>query len=99
MKKLLIGFVLVGFTSLGYAAEKEEKACFHVEGMTCTTCTLTLKTAVKKLNGIKSVNASVENKSAVVSFNPEQTTKKQIKEKINLTGYKASSKSCEKNKG
>ena len=99
MKKLLIGIALVGFSSLGHSAEKEGKACFHVEGMTCVTCTLTLKTAVKKLNGIKSVDASVENKSAIVSFDPKQTTKKQIKEKINLTGYKASSKSCEENKG
>lgn len=73
-----------------------EVACFEVQGMTCVTCSLTLKSAVKRLKGINDVKASVENKNAIVHFDPKQTTAAAIKKAIDDVGYNATPKVCQK---
>lgn len=93
MKNLLftLGILLVSQTSLA----KPQKACFIVEGMTCATCAITTKVAVKKLEGIKDIDVSVKDKSAIINFEDDQTTIGRIKEKIDSTGYQATQKQCE----
>ena len=81
------------------AGEKGQKACFGVEGMTCATCSLTLKAGVKKLKGIASVEASVEKKDAVVNFDPTKTNAAAIQKKIDSIGYNSTVKKCSKSKG
>ncbi len=80
-------------SSPGFAATTQ-KSCFDVSGMTCAACAITLKTAVKKLKGINSVKASVEEKDAVVEFDPNGTSIDEIKKAIDSTGYKATNKQC-----
>ncbi|MGE0525604.1 MAG: heavy-metal-associated domain-containing protein [Bdellovibrionales bacterium] len=72
------------------------KACFAVQGMTCATCSLTLKSAVKKLKGITNVDASLERKNATVEFDPEETSAAAIKKAIDDVGYKATVEDCKK---
>jgi copper chaperone CopZ len=97
MKNLLLTVLFSGLSLTAFAAEsKTEKACFNVQGMTCRTCTLTVKTAVRKLKGIQSVSASVSDKNATVVFDPNLTNKKEIEDKIDLVGYQASLKECKK---
>ena len=84
-----IFFLLVPSWALG-----KSTACFKVEGMTCPTCSLTIKTAVKKLNGIGEISISEENKLAKIIFDESQTNKDQIKEKIDLAGYHATEQQC-----
>ena len=72
------------------------KSCFNVEGMTCATCSLTLKAAIKKLEGIKNISASVDKAEAIVSYDQTKTTKIEILNQINSTGYKATEKKCKK---
>jgi mercuric ion binding protein len=62
--------------------------------MTCAACTVTLKAAVKKLDGIRKVTASVEDKNAVVTFDVSKTNSEAVKSKIDSTGYKATVKQC-----
>jgi mercuric transport protein len=76
-----------------------DKACFDVQGMTCATCGLTVKSAVKKLNGIKEVTASVEKKNAVVQFDSKQTNVEAIRKAIDNVGYKATPQDCKKIEG
>ena len=90
---------LVSSLLLTTSSFANSKACFSVEGMTCATCSVTLKAAVKKLDGIGKVYASVKNSEAVVNFNPAITSKQKILKQINSTGYKASAKQCKKRKG
>ena len=93
IKTLIVsGLILVGFSS--YAGSGEKTACFHVEGMTCATCSLTLKAAVKKLDGISKVEASVENKNAIVDFDPKKTNANSIGKKIDSVGYKSTKREC-----
>lgn len=87
-------FPILFFLTPMIAHAEDQQACFGVEGMTCAACTVTLKAAVKKLDGIKKVTASVEDKKAVVTFDVSKTNAESIKSKIDSTGYKATVKQC-----
>jgi len=73
-----------------------DEACYQVEGMTCSACGVTLKAAVKKIDGVKEVTASVENKEATITFDPKKTNASEIKKSIDNVGYKATAKKCQK---
>ncbi|MBI2602829.1 MAG: heavy-metal-associated domain-containing protein [Deltaproteobacteria bacterium] len=90
----LIG--LVGFLAGSDIVAKDlvKKVCFDVQGMTCAGCAVTVKVAVKKLQGISSVAASLEKKDAVVEFDPSVVDEKKIKNAIDSVGYKADEKQC-----
>lgn len=98
MKKLVI--TTLTLASLGIVNSAwAEKACFDVQGMTCATCGLTVKSAVKKLNGVKEVKASVEKKNAVVQFDPKGTSVEAIQKAIDKVGYKATPQNCKQIEG
>ena len=92
MGKLIHTFIfLSGFiTNQAWA----EKACFDIQGMTCATCGITLKSAVKKLKGIAEVKASVEKKNAIVQYDKSLTNTDAIKKAIDDVGYKATIQEC-----
>lgn len=94
MNKILFLFFFTLASQTVFAEAR--KACFNVEGMTCAACTVTTKVAVKKLDGIKNVDVSLENKSAEVQYNDAKTTPDEIKKKIDSIGYKATAKQCNK---
>lgn len=93
MKKIIIITCFLVASQMTWA--KSQKACFKVEGMTCAACTVTTKVAIKKLNGIKDIEVSLENKSAIVNYDDSKTDSVKIKEKIDSVGYKATKRQCE----
>jgi copper ion binding protein len=60
----------------------------HVNGMHCTGCENTIKTNVKELKGVTSVEASYKENKAVVSFDSTLTSGTAIVSAINDAGYK-----------
>lgn len=94
MKNLGIIVMLIGVSQIALAETRN--ACFSVEGMTCATCTVTTKAAIKKLKGIKDVQVSLDEKSAVIKYDNALTSSDEIKKKIDSVGYKATSKQCDK---
>lgn len=94
MKNLGIIIMLIGFSQIILAETKN--ACFNVEGMTCASCAVTTKVAVKKLNGIKHIKVSFDEKSAVIKYDDALTSSDEIKKKIDSVGYKATSEKCDK---
>lgn len=88
----LIIFSFVGYYNLAWA----EKACFEVQGMTCATCPITVKVAIKKLNGVQQVKTSFEEKDAVVEFDSKKTALKEIQKAIENVGYRAIPQQCKK---
>jgi mercuric ion binding protein len=102
MQKLINTIFLIALISLStQMAHGREigKACFNVEGMTCATCPLTVKAAVKKIAGVQTVSASVEKKNAEVTFDPAQTNAEAIGKAITNVGYKATPKRCKNSDG
>ncbi|MES2136951.1 MAG: cation transporter [Pseudomonadota bacterium] len=86
MKRLLIitggAFALAagGFTVLASASAPVKAATAHtrtarfaVANITCATCPITVKRAMRKVPGVQSVDVSFEKKTAVVVFDPSRT--------------------------
>ncbi len=61
-----------------------------VKGMTCGGCETAIKLAVKKLDGIVSVEADHKEGRATVEYVKDKVTIEKIVEAINKTGFKAS---------
>ena len=71
------------------APKSDVQNSIPVDGMTCFTCGMTVQSAVKKLPGLQTAEASAKNKRAVVSYDLEQTSLDQIVDAINQTGFVA----------
>lgn len=99
MIHFVVSAIALLFCCCVVASEKSQTVCYTVEGMTCAACTITLKAAVKKLDGIAKVKASFENKNAVVSFDPKRTSPEEISKKIDSVGYKSTNRQCLKSEG
>ena len=66
-----------------------------VEGMTCFTCELTVESSLKRLSGVQSVDAKVNERAAYVMYDPNQIHLEQLIAAINQTGFRASRPSDE----
>ncbi|MBZ0203952.1 MAG: cation transporter [Ignavibacteria bacterium] len=60
-------------------------------GMTCTGCENTIKSKVKKIDGVKEVNADFKSNVVKASYDPGKTNPDAIKEVITSAGYKVES--------
>jgi len=60
-----------------------------VEGMTCATCEVGVRYALKSVNGVESARVSVATKTATVDYDPSKTNPEKLVTAINATGYRA----------
>jgi periplasmic mercuric ion binding protein len=65
---------LILAAGLSLASEADKTVTFEVERMTCATCPIAVRKAMHRVDGVKNVEVSLENKSAVVTFDPNATT-------------------------
>lgn len=61
-----------------------------VEGMSCASCSVAVKTVLKKLEGVRSVDVNRANKEALVEYEPSKVQPKQLVDAVNKLGYRAS---------
>jgi mercuric ion transport protein len=61
-----------------------------VDGMSCVTCEIAARHALKQVDGVKSAHASVATKSVTVDYDPAKTNTEQLVAAVNSTGYRAS---------
>jgi len=66
-----------------------DRVVIPVEGMSCTTCEIAVRHALKRVDGVKSAHVSVATKTATVDYEPAKTNPKQLVVAINSTGYRA----------
>ncbi|MFE0342624.1 copper chaperone CopZ [Priestia megaterium] len=64
-----------------------ENVTLSVKGMSCGHCVKAVEGGVGELNGVKSVEVSLEDAKVTVAFNPSQVTVEDIKEAIDDQGY------------
>ena len=62
----------------------------NVEGMTCGSCTVTVRTVLKKLDGVQDATVQLKEKRAIVQYDASKVTPDKMVEAINKAGYKAS---------
>ncbi|MFC7784043.1 copper chaperone CopZ [Rossellomorea sp. GCM10028870] len=64
-----------------------QKETLTVEGMSCGHCVKVIEGSVAKLDGVKSVQVSLEEKKVEVEFDDSQVKLNEIKETIDDQGY------------
>ena len=64
-------------------------ASFAIPNMTCPTCPITVKTAMSKVNGVRSVKVDLNSKTATVEFDPTLTNAAAIAAASTNAGYPA----------
>jgi mercuric ion transport protein len=60
-----------------------------VEGMSCVTCEIAVRHALRRTDGVQSAHVSVATKTATVDYEPAKTNPGQLVAAINSTGYRA----------
>lgn len=67
----------------------EQTATFSIENMTCAACPITVRTAMERVDGVKSVKVDYAAKTATVVFDPSTATPDQIGAASTNVGYPA----------
>lgn len=78
--------------SEGSAAKVEAQmstASFSIAKMTCATCPISVKKAMKRVDGVKTVEVDFKTKIATVSFDPSITNAETIAAASTNVGYPA----------
>jgi mercuric ion binding protein len=89
MRKLM--FIALAAVASSMSAVGAEKAIvLSVPGMNCELCPVTVKKAIWKVPGVKSVEASYEKKEAVVTFDDTKTTVEALTKATANAGYPSS---------
>jgi len=60
-----------------------------VEGLSCVTCEIPVRHALRRIDGVKAAYVSSATKSATVDYEPAKTNPGQLVAAINSTGYRA----------
>ncbi|HEU5246968.1 MAG TPA: heavy metal-associated domain-containing protein [Candidatus Udaeobacter sp.] len=60
-----------------------------MEGMSCATCEISVRNALKQIDGVASAHVSVATKNATVNYDPTKTNPAELVAAINSTGYQA----------
>ncbi|CAF3774397.1 unnamed protein product [Rotaria sp. Silwood1] len=60
--------------------------------MQCATCKKTIETALKKVDGVNSINVSVKDKIATIDYDKNKINQDKIENEITLIGYDANGK-------
>ncbi len=58
--------------------------------MTCPSCTIAVRTALRRLVGVKEAKVSAPEKRAVVQYDPAKVMPAQMVDAVNRLGYRAS---------
>jgi mercuric ion binding protein len=86
MKKLFASFALCAIlASPSWAATKT--VTLSVPGMTCSTCPITVKKALSKVDGVIQTKASLEKLEATVTFDDAKTNSQALIQATTNAGY------------
>jgi len=67
----------------------EQKVTLDIEKMTCAMCPITVRKAIEEVDGVLSVVADYDTKTAVVVFDPAKATIEAIAKASTNAGYPA----------
>ena len=62
---------------------------FAVDNMTCATCPITVRTAMSRVDGVRSVSVDFASKRATVTYDPARATTEAIAAASTNAGYPA----------
>src|SRR5262245_25470034 len=97
MKKT-IGSMILALSLLSPAAAlaKDAKTTLSVKGWHCDGCSSKTERALKKVEGVKSVESDADKGQIVIAFDDAKTSEKALVEAIKTLGYEASTAPAKK---
>ena len=92
MRKLLSFVIVLGSLSLAVVAPvagstETRTVTLAVENMTCALCPITIRKALEKVDGVIEASASLETKTATVTFDPAKATVEALTKATTNAGY------------
>lgn len=96
-RALLLSWVLLtaslvaceGENTTATAPADARTAVIAVEGMSCASCVAGIRKSLSSMEGVYSVEVSLEHRTARVHFDEEEVSVEQIAEAIRALGYEA----------
>jgi mercuric ion binding protein len=86
MKKLMTTTLLFLLFSLPTLAAKQT-VTLSVPGMTCVTCPITVKAALRQVEGVNTVDVRYEERDATVTFDDAKTSVEALTQATTDAGY------------
>ena len=90
MKQLLASLTLTLAVVPVWAAT--QTVMLAIPGMTCSTCPITVKKAISKVEGVSKVDVTFETRQAVVTFDDAKTSVQKLTKATADAGYPSSVK-------
>ncbi|KAJ1702316.1 hypothetical protein LUZ63_002095 [Rhynchospora breviuscula] len=83
----------VGFGATLFQDELQEKSILtcrlHIKGMTCTSCSMTIESALQSVPGVKKAVVALATEEAEIRYEPKTITAAQLMNAIEETGFEA----------
>ncbi len=80
-------FAIPLFFAAGIAQAEERSVLLSIPGMKCPACPITIMVAMKRVDGVRSVDVDFEQKSATVLFDDQLTSIDRIQEAAKNVGF------------
>lgn len=88
MRKLVSLSVALGVLFFSGAASAQDRTVtLNVKNMTCATCPITVSMALKRVEGVKETDVSLEKSTAVVTYDDELTDVAALTEATTNAGF------------
>ncbi len=71
------------------AGAQTARVTLRIGGMSCASCGVAVRTALRQLDGVRSVAVDVDRKKADVTYEPRRVTPAQMVRAIERLGYRA----------
>jgi len=89
---LLLGVTLtIGCCAAAYAAEpataSDQVVTLDVRNMTCAMCPITVRKSLTRLEGVSSAEVSYQDKTAVVTYDPQKISTDRLTQATTDAGY------------
>ncbi len=85
-----------GSPTLPAATSSVRSASLHVDGMFCSGCAAMVESALSRVDGVRRVSVSLEQKSAAVEYDAARVTLERMQAAVSEAGYTASIASSDK---
>ncbi len=84
MKRVI---AIVSLIMAGALSAEEQSVVLSVPGMKCPACPITVMVAIKRVQGVKSVNVDFESKLAEVSYDNQLTNISNLQQAAKNVGF------------
>jgi copper chaperone CopZ len=71
------------------ASAGDSKVIIPVEGLTCASCSLAIRRALKNMDGVRTIEPGPQENEAVITYDASKVKPEQFVEAINNLGFKA----------